>query len=86
MLRRAATRVRELGMDNIVLVHGDAHQLPIADRSVDRVNCSGGLHAFPDLPRALREIERVARPGARLTASTFAQVSADRFTAGRRLA
>jgi hypothetical protein len=38
-----------------------------------KVNCSGGFHQFPDLPRALREIARVSAAGALLTASTFAQ-------------
>lgn len=86
MLRRAAARVRETGLTNVILVHGDAHHLPFGDSMFDRVNCSGGFHAFPDLPRALREIARVARPDAHLTASTFAYASGDRFAGARQLA
>ena len=57
----------------MLLIHGDAHNLPIASGAVRRVNCSGGFHAFPDLPRALREIARISAPGAALTASMFAE-------------
>ncbi|MGH7857671.1 MAG: class I SAM-dependent methyltransferase, partial [Candidatus Binatia bacterium] len=71
MLRRAAARV--IGADNVLLVRGDAHALPFTESSFARINCSGGFHAFPDLPRALREVARVARPGATLTASFFAE-------------
>jgi ubiquinone/menaquinone biosynthesis C-methylase UbiE len=73
MLARAVARVAAAGVGNVLLIHGDAHDLPIASGSVRRVNCSGGFHAFPDLPRALREIARVSVPGAVLTASMFAE-------------
>lgn len=73
MLARAAARVAASDATNILLIHGDAHHLPIASGSVRRVNCSGGFHAFPDLPRALREIARISARGAVLTASMFAE-------------
>ena len=73
MLARAARRVAAARASNVLLVHGDAHHLPIASGSVRRVNCSGGFHAFPDLPRALGEIARISAPGATLTASMFAE-------------
>jgi ubiquinone/menaquinone biosynthesis C-methylase UbiE len=84
MLRRAAARVRESGLTNIVLVHGDAQHLPLTDSSFQRVNCSGGFHAFPDLPQALREISRVSAPGATLTASTFAEAPGDKLARPKR--
>jgi ubiquinone/menaquinone biosynthesis C-methylase UbiE len=73
MLARAAARIASTGVTNVVLIHGDAHDLPIASGSVRRVNCSGGFHAFPDLSRALQEVARISAPGAILTASTFAE-------------
>ena len=73
MLARAAARVVAAGATNVLLVHGDAQHLPIASGTIRRVNCSGGFHAFPDLPRALREIARISAPGAVLTASMFAE-------------
>jgi ubiquinone/menaquinone biosynthesis C-methylase UbiE len=84
MLRRAVARVRESGLSNVLLLHGDAHRLPLASSSMQRINCSGGFHAFPDLPTALSEIRRVSAPGTTLTASTFAEAPADRWAMPKR--
>jgi SAM-dependent methyltransferase len=45
------------------VVRGNAGQLPFADKSIDVVICSQVLHHFfdEDLPRVLRELDRVAR-------------------------
>lgn len=80
MLRRAARHVRAAGVENVLLVRGDALRLPLADTCITGLNCSGGLHGIPDLPVALREFARVSRPGARLTASGFATAPRDRLT------
>ncbi len=45
---------------------GDAHHLPYADERFDLVVHVGGINAFSDKGRALREMLRVARPGAPL--------------------
>jgi ubiquinone/menaquinone biosynthesis C-methylase UbiE len=78
LLSRAAYHVNRRGLDNVLLIRGDAHQLPFADGCLSKVNCSGGFHQFPDLPQALREIARVSIEGAMITASTFAEGPADR--------
>ena len=44
-------------------VCGDGTSLPFADGSFDCVFVGYGLRNFPDLNEALREIERVTRPG-----------------------
>lgn len=77
MLRRAAHRVRRAGLDNVLLVRGDALALPFRPGVFDAVNCSGGLHQMPDLARALAEMARVAKPGAHFAASGFARSGAD---------
>ncbi len=77
MLARAVYHVNRWGLDNVLLIHGDAHALPFADGALRKVNCSGGFHQFPDLPQALREIARVSAPGAVLATSTFAEGLAD---------
>lgn len=73
MLARAAYHVRRWGLDNVLLIRGDAQQLPFADGVFHKVNCSGGFHQFPDLTRALGEIARISATGAVLTTSTFAE-------------
>jgi ubiquinone/menaquinone biosynthesis C-methylase UbiE len=73
MLQRAAYHVQRWGLDNVLLIHGDAHHLPFADGALSKVNCSGGFHQFPDLPQAVHEIARASANDAVLTASTFAQ-------------
>ena len=72
MLARAANRVRRAGLDNVLLVRGDALALPFAGAAFAKLNCSGGLHQMPDLGRALGEFARVSAPGARLSGSGFA--------------
>jgi ubiquinone/menaquinone biosynthesis C-methylase UbiE len=84
MLVRAAYHVRRWGLDNILLVRGDAHRLPLAADCLQKVNCSGGFHQFPDLAQALGEIARVSAPGAVLTASTFAEGPTDQRAAIKR--
>ena len=57
MLRVARAR----GLNEAVC--GDAEKLPFADASFDCVFVGYGLRNFPSLDAALREIERVTRPG-----------------------
>jgi SAM-dependent methyltransferase len=48
-------------------VLGDGERLPFDDGSFDRVSSNGVLHHTPDMPAALREINRVLVPGGRAT-------------------
>ncbi len=48
----------------------DAQDLPFAEGCFDGILAMHMLYHVPDLPRALREIRRVLRPGGRLYAST----------------
>ncbi len=45
------------------LVLGDAHQLPFADATFDRVFHVGGINGYRDVRRGLAEMARVSRPG-----------------------
>src|SRR6185437_13206347 len=60
---------RERGVRQAVC--GDAGKLPFADHSFDCVFVGYGLRNFPDLRAALREIERVTRPGGRMVSLDF---------------
>jgi len=52
-------------------VCSDAGSLPFADGSFDAVFIGYGLRNFPDLKRAMAEIERVTRPGGMLVSLDF---------------
>lgn len=56
-------RAKERGLTNIRFQQGDVHRLPFDDASFDRITCRLGVMFFSDLPRALREMRRVLRPG-----------------------
>jgi ubiquinone/menaquinone biosynthesis C-methylase UbiE len=58
----ATTHLHALGLEGTA-VEGDAEHLPFPDHSFDRVSSNGVLHHTPDMPAALREINRVLRPG-----------------------
>jgi len=84
MLKRAAYHANRWRLANVLLIRGDAHHLPLADRCLQKVNCSGGFHQFPDLPEALREISRVSDEAAVLTASTFGEGPDDQRAGAKR--
>ena len=60
---------RERGVERGVC--GDACRLPFRDGSFDAVFIGYGLRNFPNLPLAVREIERVTRPGGMLVSLDF---------------
>src|SRR5262249_43238290 len=84
MLRRAAQRIAKSGINNVLLINGDALNLPFANACFSKLNCSGGFHKIPHLDRAIAELARVAAPGANLTASMFARLANDPHEAKKR--
>lgn len=64
MLQRA--RARAAGRSDIELREGDAMALPCADASFDTVIMHLILAVVPEPERALREAERVLKPGGRI--------------------
>lgn len=61
MLAQCRQRVRR-GTRPVRLLLGDAHDLPFATASFDRVYHVGGIATYRDPARALLEMARVARP------------------------
>jgi ubiquinone/menaquinone biosynthesis C-methylase UbiE len=53
---------------------GSAQELPFADAAFDVVLCQQGLQFFPDKSSALREMNRVLRPGGRLVLSVWGPI------------
>lgn len=56
----------ERGLTNLVPTQGDATHLPYEDSSIDGVILTAVLGEIPDRQAALREIQRVLKPGGRL--------------------
>jgi SAM-dependent methyltransferase len=54
-------------LSNLEFVPADVHQLPFADGEFHRVTSRLGIMFFADLPRALREMYRVLKPGGRVS-------------------
>jgi len=53
-------------MDNVNLIQGNAMELPFEDNSFDYVTIGFGLRNVPDYMQVLREMNRVAKPGAKI--------------------
>ena len=58
------TRERCKAFDNVLLVRGDADFLPLRDDAFDNVFAFTLLQNIPEPKRTLRELARVAKPGA----------------------
>jgi SAM-dependent methyltransferase len=76
LLEVGAARLRDAGIDNVLLQQGDATALPFLDASFDIVVCRSSLHHFPDPARAVAEMARVCRPGGRVVVSDMIAPSA----------
>lgn len=77
MLDEARRRAQGEACANLDLVRGSAQDLPFRSASFDVVNCCGALHLFPDVPRALAEIQRVLADGGRFTAAVIRRGEGD---------
>lgn len=70
-LKVGEARAAQRKLTNIQFRLCDVHELPFDDARFDRVTSRLGLMFFSDLPRALREIHRVLKPGGRFTAAVW---------------
>ncbi len=69
MLAEAAKLAAAKGHSNVDTAAADAEALPFADASFELVSCRIAPHHFSNVPRFIREVVRVLRPG-----GTFALV------------
>lgn len=65
LLDIAAQRAKSRGLMNFVTQQADAHHLPFSEPSFDLAACRFGVMFFADPRRALVELRRVLKPGAR---------------------
>ncbi len=66
MLTTVAAAAAQRGLPQILVQHAVAESLPFASGSFDLVCSRYSAHHWRDVPAALREMRRVARPGATL--------------------
>lgn len=66
MLEHLAKRAANDGLQHVQTRVMDGHQLEIEDDAFDVAGSQFGVMLFPDLPRAVREMRRVVRPGGRV--------------------
>lgn len=65
LLEIATRRAAQRGLSNLSFHQGDAHRLPFQNEEFDLATCRFGVMFFSDVVRALAELHRVLRPGAR---------------------
>lgn len=65
MLAHAVRLAAERGLANVAWVRADAHRLPFVASSFDLYTARAAPHHFQDLRQALREANRVLKPGGR---------------------
>jgi ubiquinone/menaquinone biosynthesis C-methylase UbiE len=63
MLKKAAQRCAEAGLDNVTFREGNATKLPFADAAFDAAVTRLSVHHFDRPVRVMSEIFRVLRPG-----------------------
>ncbi|GAA0302099.1 methyltransferase domain-containing protein [Kineococcus aurantiacus] len=63
LLRRALARVRDLGLDGVRVLHGEAGALPLPPASVDVVHARWAYFFGPGCEPGLAELDRVVRRG-----------------------
>jgi SAM-dependent methyltransferase len=76
LLGLGAARLREAGIDNVLLQEGNAQSLPFVDDSFDLVFCLNSLHHVGDPARAVADMVRVARSDGRIVLSDLIAPSA----------
>ncbi|UGB29269.1 demethylmenaquinone methyltransferase [Metabacillus sp. B2-18] len=65
MLKIGQQKIKDLDLQNVNLIHGNAMMLPFEDNSFDFVTIGFGLRNVPDYMQVLQEMNRVLKPGGR---------------------
>ena len=63
MLKIGEEKVKELKLNQVKLIHGNAMELPFQNESFDYVTIGFGLRNVPDYLQVLKEMNRVLKPG-----------------------
>jgi ubiquinone/menaquinone biosynthesis C-methylase UbiE len=82
MLRVAEESATEDNLHNITYQQADAHALPFADNSFDRITCRWGVMYFGDPQQALSEIRRVLKRGGKVAFTAWGPLEENPFMIG----
>lgn len=63
MLKVGEEKIKNLHLEQVQLVHGNAMELPFPDHTFDYVTIGFGLRNVPDYLQVLKEMNRVLKPG-----------------------
>ncbi len=63
MLEIGQNKVKELNLNNVKLIHGNAMNLPFEDNTFDYITIGFGLRNVPDYLQVLKEMRRVVKRG-----------------------
>ena len=80
-IKIARERAASRGLSNIEFEKADAQNLPYPDRTFDLLTSRLGLMFFGDIPMALREFNRVLKPGARVAFACWGPMEQPYFDA-----
>ncbi|MFI5303661.1 MAG: class I SAM-dependent methyltransferase [Nitrospiria bacterium] len=72
MLQVARLKAKSLGLENIMFRTGDVTVLSFEDQSFDAVISRFCLMFLPEIPKAMKEIARVLKPGGYISAAVWA--------------
>lgn len=72
MIERLTARARAEGLTNLEGRVMDGHALDLEDDTFDIAASQFGVMLFPDLPRGLREMARVTKPGGKVVMVVYA--------------
>ena len=75
MLRVGRDRLIDAGHASLMLIQGDAEQLPLPNQSLDATIIGFGLRNVTDKDKALRAMRAALKPGGRLVILEFSKVT-----------
>jgi SAM-dependent methyltransferase len=71
MLEKGMKIIEKKNVSGITLIRGDVTRWPFAQKSFDRVHCSGGLHLFPDIQSVFNSIAGTLVQGGIFVGATY---------------
>jgi SAM-dependent methyltransferase len=71
MLARAEQNIKKMALDNVEFFQMDAEEPEFKNDYFNAVTCSFGLFFIPDMLKALKQWQRVTRPGGTVIFSSF---------------